>query len=50
MILQSGVTAADIALQEGHTSLSDELHKGKPKARIRTQNLFQYVSVSPIEN
>ena len=50
MILQSGVTAADIALQEGHTSMSDELHKGKPKARIRTQNLFQYVSVSPVEN
>ena len=33
-------------MQEGHTSLSDELHKGKSKAKIRTQNVLQYVAVS----
>jgi hypothetical protein len=42
---QSGTTAVSIAKQEGHTSLSDELHKGKSKKRIRTQNPFEYVSV-----
>lgn len=46
VIQQSGATAASIAMQEGYTSLCDELHKGKSKARVRTQNLFQYVSVS----
>ena len=42
---QSGATAASVAIQESHTSLRDELCKGKSKARIRTQNPFQYVSV-----
>ena len=39
-------TAADVAEQKGHTSLSEELHKGKSKTRIRTQNPFEYISVS----
>ena len=39
-------TAADIAKQKGHTSLSEELHKGKSKTKIRTQNPFEYISVS----
>ena len=39
-------TAADVAKQKGHTSLSEELHKGKSKTRIRTQNPFEYISVS----
>ena len=45
--IQSDVTAARVARQEGHASLSDELQKGKSKTRIRTQNPFQYISVSP---
>lgn len=44
--VQSDVTAARAAKQEGHANLSDELQKGKSKARIRTQNPFQYISVS----
>ena len=48
--MQSAATAASVAMQEGHTSLSDELRKGKSKSRIRTRNPLQFASVSLINS
>ena len=41
-----GRNASQVAKEEGHEIVSEELRKGKPKGKIRHRNVFQHFAVS----